>query len=368
MLLDVLGVLVGFAAVMLLLSLIVTTLVQLVQHLLGMRSRNLGVGIQALLETVLKSAPGAQTENARKVLTEARFVPKKASRIARMVDGVTSPGCTWVEPEELVARLKGVGLALDESQVEQVNQAFDRMGDYLKARFLQHMRVVTAVLAFLVAFYFQVSAPALLRDLSTDTDLRARYVTAAESLAREGKLAGDGARPYQDVSEEALLILQEKHPQLEAELEQVAGIGENRAAIVAELDLILAEDHPQDRKAIVEEYERLLTELHATHAGESLQEAKRLMESLAQFNITPWAEGWVYYTGPDGFENWIGVILTTILLTLGAPFWFNTLRSLVNLRDQLQPEKKTDNGQDGNTSGTGGTQGTSRRRGRTTRS
>jgi len=38
MLLDVLGILVGFAAVMLLLSLIVTTLVQLIQHVLGSES------------------------------------------------------------------------------------------------------------------------------------------------------------------------------------------------------------------------------------------------------------------------------------------------------------------------------------------
>ncbi|KPJ51491.1 MAG: hypothetical protein AMJ38_00360 [Dehalococcoidia bacterium DG_22] len=362
MLLDVLGILVGFAAVMLLLSLIVTTLVQLIQHVLGMRSRNLGVGIQALLETVLKSGPGEQAENARKVLTEARFVPRKASRIARMVDRVTSPSCTWIEPKELVARLKGVGLQLDESQQEQINQAFDRMGDYLRARFVQHVRVVTIILAFLVAFCFQVSTPALLRDLSTDPELRARYATAAETLVREGELAVEGALSYQDVSEEALRVLQERHPELAAQFEQAGGIGENRADIVAELDLILAEDLPQKRDPLVEEYEQLLTTLHATHAGESLQEARRLVNALARFNITPWAEGWAYYTGPDGFENWIGVILTTILLTLGAPFWFNTLRSLVNLRDQLQPESKKGGRQNGDASGAQGGQGTNGRR------
>jgi hypothetical protein len=55
------------------------------------------------------------------------------------------------------------------------------------------------------------------------------------------------------------------------------------------------------------------------------------------FNIELWQEGWVFYKSTD---NWLGVLLTVILLTLGAPFWYNILCTLVNLKDQLQPKSE----------------------------
>ena len=44
------------------------------------------------------------------------------------------------------------------------------------------------------------------------------------------------------------------------------------------------------------------------------------------------------------WKQWLGVFITTVLLSLGAPFWFNTLRTLSNLRPSLagvvDPSKK----------------------------
>jgi hypothetical protein len=39
------------------------------------------------------------------------------------------------------------------------------------------------------------------------------------------------------------------------------------------------------------------------------------------------------------WNNWIGVFMTMILLSFGAPFWFNALSNLMNLRDALKPQK-----------------------------
>ena len=52
MFLDILGVVIGFAVVMLLLSLLVTALVQATQHLLRLRARNFEYGLRALLSCV----------------------------------------------------------------------------------------------------------------------------------------------------------------------------------------------------------------------------------------------------------------------------------------------------------------------------
>jgi len=192
--------------------------------------------------------------------------------------------------------------------------------------------------------------------------LRARYVAAGSDLAGEDQPALGGSPSYEESLEEALRTLQERHPELAEQLEQASGIGGSRAEIIGELRQILARETPDRRKAVVDEYGRILNELHAAQAGHALGETRRLMDALARFSIAPWAEGWAYYTGPDRFENWVGVALTALLLSLGAPFWFNMLRSLANLRDQMQPVARKNGEQPKETHGAGGGGGASEHR------
>ena len=50
--------------------------------------------------------------------------------------------------------------------------------------------------------------------------------------------------------------------------------------------------------------------------------------------------GLALFEVPEPWYNWkcseiVGVLIMTGFLSLGAPFWFNTLKNLVNLRSQL---------------------------------
>lgn len=67
-------------------------------------------------------------------------------------------------------------------------------------------------------------------------------------------------------------------------------------------------------------------------------------------NIEPWAKT-DFYLSKDGsrtavtdynWDNIAGVLVTILLLSLGAPFWFNTLKSVVSLRDSLAPQPAED--------------------------
>ena len=56
------------------------------------------------------------------------------------------------------------------------------------------------------------------------------------------------------------------------------------------------------------------------------------MDVLSQVGLPLGWDGW-----PDGFTNWIstalGLFLTSAAVALGAPFWFDSLSKLANLRN-----------------------------------
>lgn len=139
---------------------------------------------------------------------------------------------------------------------------------------------------------------------------------------------------YQDVSAKALEQLQKKHPDIQETLEEVSGIGRTKDDILDELTIVL-EDNPR-REMLVNEYESILDELH--HKGYE-QAAKMVEESvgaLALFDIVPFSGGFAFYRS---LSHLLGILMTTILISLGAPFWYGALQKLVNLRDTLVPKE-----------------------------
>jgi hypothetical protein len=68
-------------------------------------------------------------------------------------------------------------------------------------------------------------------------------------------------------------------------------------------------------------------------AGESAE------EQLKAYGIRFWGDK-RYYVNDKGHLRWeaiVGVLMTGILMSFGAPFWFNQLRYLASLRDVKAP-------------------------------
>jgi hypothetical protein len=83
----------------------------------------------------------------------------------------------------------------------------------------------------------------------------------------------------------------------------------------------------------------------ATPSGATSDETKRL-EKDTQNNLTQLRllASDKLITWPDGWDNWrkgwdqssvFGVLLSAVLLSFGAPFWFNALSDLLKLRPML---------------------------------
>ena len=101
-----------------------------------------------------------------------------------------------------------------------------------------------STVAVVVAVLFQVSAPALLRDLSTKPQLRANATRLADALVADDTTQArvTGRRPP---SAEALEELAVKFPSLAETMEEASG-GHARTDSLREMELILDEQTNRD--------------------------------------------------------------------------------------------------------------------------
>ncbi|HUU44908.1 MAG TPA: hypothetical protein VM118_04180 [Acidobacteriota bacterium] len=334
-----LGVPIGVAAAMLILSLMVTGIVQFIQSLIGLRTRNLQTGIALVFQATLGMEESVARASAKK-MTAIPAASKHTGKGGGVPEqGLFSPRVTWIEPAEIAERMRLIGVQRADNEVNDVMELFDGISSYMRKRFLMHVRAITVVCSFVVAFFFQVSTLDLIVNLSVDPDLRARYMAQADVLLADTEFRPTGAISYEDVANEALEKLKTRHPDAAREIEEASGRGGSRETIVRELSMLF-EDDPQGRGTILtEEYGELLDELHAKNAEKSALLAREAVERLAVIDIGFWDKGWSYY---GEFENILGVFLTGLLLSFGAPFWFDRLREFASLKDQLQPSRRKD--------------------------
>ena len=352
---DMLGILVGFVGIMLILSLLVTALTQFLVSLFSLRARNLRFGLDRLLEQAIKPKPDAEnlknTKRSTKELLDSNSLTK-ASPLRKT---------TWILEDELKCLLQDSGW-LGEEQINAAMKWFYRMERGLSQRFQTIVRVITFGCAIVVAVVFQVSAPEILTRLSTDTHFREGAVLAAEELVAKYGPEDLHSMRYEDVSEKALERLQENNADLAEQLEEVSGVGQTLEDILAEMSLVF-EEHPK-RKSVMTDYQSLLQELERENVQRAQQLAQDVSSRLAYFDIVPFSKGSGYYWS---VPNVLGMLMTAVFISLGAPFWFNNLRRLMSLRDFLAPEKASKErgqGKDGSGSSPGNQPPSSPRRGK----
>ena len=226
---------------------------------------------------------------------------------------------------------------LSDEEKRHVDLWFDRMEKNMAARFAGLMRTISIAWAIAVGAWFQLSTPDLIRQLSTDDALRASLVASAEGVYDRATVTMQAASRYEDVSEQALQQLETSHPDLEALIEEVSGVGEENADVLGELELVLG-DHPQQAELLAE-YQGLLDGLTREARDAALDDAEAAIGQLSNFDIRPWPHGWRFYVG-NGLPrvgNIAGVLITVIFLSFGAPFWHSRIGEILKLRDLLSP-------------------------------
>ncbi len=226
-----------------------------------------------------------------------------------------------------------------------VNRWFDSMMDRVSQRFVTHTRIWTIIFSVLIAFSLHLDALKLLTQLSTDAEMRSRLVASADALAKRADeiiVAPANGSSYV----QAMKRLIDSHQAELAALGEPSGFTDlvgGREWLSTRLETAKI----QDAEKWQQEYELLVPQAALLKAADNL---RSIWKDKLTFQIIPdpYPTPWYNYWTPSWLHLW-GTLASAALLSLGAPFWFNMLKTLTNLQPVLanreqQERKSSDKG------------------------
>jgi hypothetical protein len=197
--------------------------------------------------------------------------------------------------------------AAESDFVAKINNWFDQTMDRTSQRFTASTRAITFVGAFLVAFALQVDTPAIVNRLAADDALRAQFVNEARELyEKEQKRTADEQETAAQAAEPA--------ERQAAVLPASSQANPPAPAASAQGDAAPTPSTPSPAP------EQVLASKYTT-----------LFAATGLIRL-PTSEGWrTGYT----WRSVPGMLLTALLLSMGAPFWYTVLGRLLQLRSVL---------------------------------
>ncbi len=252
MLMDILGIIIGFASIMLLFSLLVSAIVHGAQAALHLRFKNMRSVLDAFFKHLDVLDEPCRTQLTNKI-NQRSPIGLYATALPLNFLGnrfkITSIGKQ--ELMDMVHSIESMTLEHKEQLQNKIEHHFEILEEIMSQRFKQWMHQISIILAFVICFAFQLNCFSLLDKLNQDSIYR------------------------------------------------------------------------QQAMAITEH-------------------GNQIEDKLMALNFTLQPDKWMaYYASLDisSIYNWLGIIFSTILISLGAPFWFNRLRDVVSLRDKLASPK-----------------------------
>jgi hypothetical protein len=336
--LDHLDTLISFVVIISGLSVVVTTLTQMASAALGLRGSNLRWGLTTLIEQL---DPGLEAHAAtlservlqHPLISDSTFSGFRTRLITRWKLASTirkeelleilhrlssgDGGGTAAGSEPWRVALQGALDRFDRAAIDQViagvrearvlppiggtgtsvedmvkaaallprniDEWFGPVMDRVSQRFALHTRVWTVVFSFVLAFALHLDTFRIMALLSSDAELRARVASGAEALRSQAELP----------------------------------IG---AAVAGETD-------PARRELIG-----------------SAARLQSLLDQQLSFRLIPdpYPSPFYEYWKPGWSHLW-GILVSGILISLGAPFWFNALKTLCNLRPTVASRVDSEN-------------------------
>ncbi len=370
--LDSLDTLIGFALVYAVVSLLVTILVQMTDSLFNLRGQNLRWAVAEVIESLVPalearkggrawlladallrdplisgSQLGWHVGLAKAVRAEELFgligrvaagqrprvpedVQKDALAVLRGL-GVTED-VLLLRGEEAIAKWRGISEQVIKAWRGRLGELFEAGAERSHEWFLTHTRLVTFGMGFVAAFGLQLDLFDIYKQVSSDKALREELVAQAGVVLRQGeKILSEGPSVAEAAWAKATNGI------------AWANVSFDRAETIrrAEERIRKATASLGDGKGdqLIEEFRKAHTTV-SKERMETLMEMRRGMASALEptrFELFPTAwprwkrlgfgEGWMM-----GLRHCVGMLGSTLLLGLGAPFWFNMLRSLASLR------------------------------------
>ena len=299
---NTIDVAIGLALVYLTLSLVVTAAQELIASVLKTRANVLWMGVKNLLGDDALAARLYNHPLLRSLRTERgrpSYIPPRAFAVA-VLDGLTAPG-QKTEAADLARRLATPSTRLDHTlsvlwaeaggDLDQLkthietwfNQGMERVG----GRYKRRAQWLALALALVLTLAANADTAAIATALSSHSALSASLVGSAQAVVQAGQ--GSARTAATDVTSTPI-----PPPRLAPE----------------EIDVDVTEEHL----------------------------AKRIADIRKLGLPLGWSKEWQPEEGHDPLlsavigAHWFGWLLTTLAVSLGAPFWFDTLNRVMAIR------------------------------------
>jgi len=389
---------IAFAVVMLMLSLIVMAAVQIVSALTDLRGRNLASGLRNLLhqiepefrnrlrqgptiaqhiaETVVRHPAIAHAGTRAKAVSESDLIrvlrdlcsDRPAATLdqdvkaklktlldTRVPGGPDTVAAAQAMAQRLAAELPGqdarVKAAVDAtfatvSQLEhQLGQWFDTVMDRLSDIFTRTARVITVVVSVLLVTALQIDSGGILRQIMHSPELRAKLTAMSDSaLSQADKIFDNSER-----AAAALADVKKNHSAGPKDAQIVAALAQVPSHLTRCVDgknaLTENTQNLANAEALLDEFDKACQDRTKQAMGNAYDEMRGLRVDLEETNLNIIPKKIRGHAVFDNLSNWrdayhekrhlAGTLVSVLLLSLGAPFWFNALRQLSNLKPAI---------------------------------
>jgi hypothetical protein len=391
---------VAFAVVMLMLSLIVTAIVQVISALADLRGRNLALGLKNLLdqiepelrkplggstiaqhiaEVVVKHPAVAHAGTRAKAISQSELIrvlrdlcsenPAATidgtvkTKLKQLLDDRVPGGAETVAAVQVLAQQLGAKLPGQEAQVKaaidatfatvprleyQVGQWFDTiMESRLSDIFTRKTRVITVAISVLFVLALQIDSSEILRQIAGNPELRARLTNMTDPALSQARKIFDNA----ERAKAALADVKNNHTNKGTDQDKQIVAALDKAPIDLSSCIAgkrwFAENATKIPTAasVQKEFDDACQKRTLQAAGDSYEEIAEIRADLENTDLkfVPTVIGgqtvfdsWAHWWAAFGVRRHLaGILASIVFLSLGAPFWFNTLRQLSNLRPAI---------------------------------
>ncbi len=370
--------LIAFSGVILLASMIVTILTQMVVTVLNLRGKNLLWGLSRLISEMEPTLKDDAEKIAKKVLQHPLICrsKKRLPNVIRVeefselfVKIAESPedikefsqetqeklkDLAKMDADKLAEQLEILPDKMEQSAQKKLKEVheiykkhlkqargkiieleswFDNVTDRISERFTLRSKLITVGGAVVVALVLQLDSIHLLRSVYTNAELRSRLLNSTDMFLQRGEEVTKGQNVFTLAMDSLASAI---------ELPSRERNFYNRLSAEEWLVENLSEE--QDETKVVNQYRELQKHFTGQKLGYLGDQLLALKSDLNRLDLPIFDEFYTWEFWKWKFTKYLGILVSIGLISLGAPFWFNLLKNLSNLRSRvMQNEEKERN-------------------------
>jgi hypothetical protein len=353
-------------------SLLITILTQMFSDLLSLRGKHLQWGLKTLLENIDPGLTKDADAISKAVLLHPLISDSMFSR-NKSIGFFHWRYATVIRFEELIGILKKFGDAdirsLPKGGSEKISpflrelqkltpgaekkvaeivrksrgdieQWFQCTMDRISQHFVMHTRIVTIICSVLIAFLLHLDTFEMLTRFSNDAELRSRLVASADALNQKAdEILNTSGKTSSVMYLDAMKQFKTDYAS-RLNLAEPSGFNDLDTAKAWLKNQLQTQKIPdEDTKVWVERYIAFIPPASLRVRADQL---KTILNDKMKSQIIPDPYPKIISYWKPSFRHFLGVLATAMLLSLGAPFWFNMLKTLTNLRPILATKEKNE--------------------------